>query len=249
MSAFTGPLVIEEVQPGRRWRLVQPIKYEAGREGSGMWITVPAGTETDGASIPAALRLILAVWGSYGRAACLHDWLYSAITFRHLVGWRVRTDPVQPDVAHAYMASGLVCARRWADGEFHIAMRACGTSRVLAWSIWAAVRLFGARYCRPSDPAAGIQRSDASCELVGERGAGKAKGAGLPLVGVARAPARDWRPEKLAQAARIEQAERLAGRHLDDRMVRIFKLISTWRLLALAARHWVPRERLAGPGP
>ena len=157
MSAFTGPLVIEEVQPGRRWRLREPIRYEAGREGSGHWIVVPAGTETDGASIPAALRLILAVWGSYGRAACIHDYLYRIIR----TGEQIVTDERGFDLSHrdfgAARSAGVNladprAARRWADDEFYTAMRACGTSRGLAFMIWATVRLFGARYCRPSDP-------------------------------------------------------------------------------------------------
>lgn len=126
MSAFTGPLVIEEIAPGRRWRLVQPIRYEAGAKGSGIWIEVPAGFETDGATLPAALRLFLAVWGSYGRAACLHDYLYSCLR-----------------------AGCRVPSRRWADDEFHTAMIACGTSRTLAWAMWAAVRLFAASAARP----------------------------------------------------------------------------------------------------
>ena len=69
MSRFTGPLVIEEVKPGRLWRLREPIVYEVGAEGSGASVTVPAGFVTDGATIPSPLRVALAVWGTYGRAA------------------------------------------------------------------------------------------------------------------------------------------------------------------------------------
>ena len=156
MSTFTGSLVIEEVVPGRRWRLAQPIRYEAGAKGSGKVITVPAGFETDGATIPAALRTMLAVWGSYGRAACLHDYLYSISRYGKL--WT--TDHYGADDIHpAYDASNIQYigvnmefigsyAREWADAEFHRAMIACGTSRPLAWVIWAAVRLFGSRYFR-----------------------------------------------------------------------------------------------------
>lgn len=154
MSAFTGPLIIEEIVPGRRWRLAQPIRYEAGREGSGHWIMVPAGTETDGASIPTALRLVLAVWGSYGRAACLHDWLYRLIRETdHLIFDLADGFAPHPHFRAAWEAGVIIAdpheARRWADAEFHIAMIACGTSPALAWVLWATVRLFGARYCRP----------------------------------------------------------------------------------------------------
>lgn len=156
MSAFTGSLVIEEVVPGRRWRLAQPIRYEAGAKGSGKVITVPAGFETDGATIPAALRTMLAVWGSYGRAACLHDYLYSIARSGQLWGCDVNGgDTVHPafagwDGLYGGLPQDILTsfAREWADDEFHRAMIACGTSRALAWVIWAAVRLFGSRYFR-----------------------------------------------------------------------------------------------------
>jgi hypothetical protein len=141
MSQFTGPLVIKEVIPGRRWQLVEPIRYEAVAEGSGIVIEVPAGFETDGATIPAALRVVLAVWGTYGRAACVHDFLYGLIRAGDQRGlWET-----MPCI-NAPCAS---TARRWADAEFRTAMRACGTRPTLAWLIWASVSLFGARYCKP----------------------------------------------------------------------------------------------------
>ncbi len=151
MSAFTGSLVIKEIVPGRKWRLLQAIRYEAGAKGSGRLIEVPAGFETDGATIPAPLRAVLAVWGSYGRAACLHDYFYSILR-----EGRLRTcDPDGGERLHpAFEAAPIggcsvnrsyVAARRWADAEFYRAMRACGTSRSLAWLMWAGVRLCGGR--------------------------------------------------------------------------------------------------------
>jgi hypothetical protein len=142
MSAFTEPLQIEEVIPGKRWRLLGEIRYEARVEGSGQWIVVPAGFETDGATLPAALRLVLAVWGTYGRAACVHDFLYGLI--RHKA-W--------DDQAFAALAgkpADPLMVRAWADAEFHTAMIACGTSRPLAWLMWAAVRAFGGFYLAQS---------------------------------------------------------------------------------------------------
>lgn len=123
MSAFTGSLIIEELEPGRRWRLQAPLTYEAGAKGSGRRIELPAGFETDGASIPWPLKVFLAVWGTYGRAAAVHD-----LGYRHL---RAGTPhPFMPD-------------RRAADAEFYSAMLACGTSRPLALIMWVSVRLFG----------------------------------------------------------------------------------------------------------
>lgn len=143
MSAFTGSLVIEEAVPGRRWRLVAPLRYEAGAKGSGVWIEVPAGFETDGATLPAALRLVLAVWGTYGRAACIHDYLYGLISCG-----QQREHPAFAGLAVSWgeATSDPALARAWADHEFRIAMRACGTHPTLAWLMWAAVRAFGGFY-------------------------------------------------------------------------------------------------------
>lgn len=128
MSMFTGRLVIEEVKPGRLWRLAEPLVYEAGDKGSGRLIEVPAGFETDGATLPAALRLVLAIWGTYGRAACLHDF-----------GYRL----LREGRPHPQMLT-----RRAADAEFRVAMKACGTPPPLAFVLWAVVRLFGGLYLR-----------------------------------------------------------------------------------------------------
>lgn len=152
MSTFTGSLVIEEVVPGRRWRLREPLRYEAGAKGSGFVIEVPAGFETDGATLPAVLRLVLAVWGTYGRAACIHDYLYSLIR----AGEHAKPN-LLGSVTMGRVFEGLEyqrgvptadarVARAWADNEFYLAMRACGTRPSLAWLMWAAVRLFGRQY-------------------------------------------------------------------------------------------------------
>ena len=137
-SPFTGTLTILEVSPGERWRLVEPLRYEVDYYGSGRAIEVPAGFETDGASIPAALRTVLAVWGTYGRAAVIHDYLY----------WRLVSDP-HPEAP----------TRADADRIFYEAMGPLGTGPVLRGLIYAAVRLFGRsakpRSTAPANPATG----------------------------------------------------------------------------------------------
>lgn len=146
MSAFTGSLLLLEVAPGQRWRIFDAIVWEVGAEGSGQRIEIPAGFETDGATIPGPLRLVLAVWGSYGRAAALHDYLYSIIRERRL--WDGDGAPHPAFAAWDATSAGLglgweASARRWADQQFYEAMRACGTSRPLALLMWAAVRMGG----------------------------------------------------------------------------------------------------------
>lgn len=75
MSAFTGELTITEVD-GRHgvWRLEQPLPYEVGFKGSGRWVIAPAEMTTDGATTM-VFRPILPAWGTYSRAAVIHDHL------------------------------------------------------------------------------------------------------------------------------------------------------------------------------
>ena len=76
MSAFTGPISATELDLyARLWRLNEPLRYEKGHKGSGLWIVAPAGMITDGASVPRILWTLLPPWGSYSRAAAIHDYL------------------------------------------------------------------------------------------------------------------------------------------------------------------------------
>lgn len=148
MSQFTGSLIIQEIEPGRRWRLVEPIRFEVDYEASGKIIEVPVGFETDGASLPPFLRCVLAVWGTYGRAAVVHDYLYRLIGDLYLreiehpeLEYSGGTFEGRGTMAHAGMQVAL---RKWADDQFYLAMRACGTSGWLASLMYVAVRWFGA---------------------------------------------------------------------------------------------------------
>ena len=72
MSAYTDHVAIEP--DGRLWRLFAPLRWEVGRKGSGLWYVVPAGAETDLASIPAAVRWWLnPADARFAKAAILRD--------------------------------------------------------------------------------------------------------------------------------------------------------------------------------
>ena len=58
---------------GRIITLLEPLVYEAK---NGEIITVPAGSPTDGASVPQAMWNIIPPFGKYWLAAVMHDWLY-----------------------------------------------------------------------------------------------------------------------------------------------------------------------------
>lgn len=74
MSSFTSPLYLEYLD-GRRWRLLAGFSYSTAI-GGGKEIFVPAGFETDFASIPRGLWNLFPPTGSYGKAAVIHDFLY-----------------------------------------------------------------------------------------------------------------------------------------------------------------------------
>ena len=76
MSSFTSPLIVEFLG-ANRWRLAESFEYHLGELGSGVVIRVPAGFETDFASVPRLLWPLLPPTGSYGKAAVLHDYLYA----------------------------------------------------------------------------------------------------------------------------------------------------------------------------
>lgn len=107
----------------RLWSLLEPLVWEADYLGSGKVVRVPAGFITDGASVPRVLWALLPPTGSYMRAAALHDYLL----------WRLkRGEP-----------NSHVPTRREADRQFHLAMLAIGVNRLVAFVMWAGVRLIG----------------------------------------------------------------------------------------------------------
>ncbi len=108
---FTGDVVVRQTDPST-WRLVEPLTYTGARES----FTVPAGSDTDFASVPRAFIWLLPRYGDYTKAAILHD---------HLVETRV-------------------VSRKDADGIFRRAMRELGVSIPRRFMVWAAVRLASA---------------------------------------------------------------------------------------------------------
>ncbi|MCX8016371.1 MAG: DUF1353 domain-containing protein [Rhodocyclaceae bacterium] len=118
MSSFTTPAILEIVG-ANRWRLAEPFEYHVGAYPSEEVVRVPAGFETDLASIPRLFWPILPPQGRYAKAAILHDWLY------------------------ALGPAGDAAARRRADEIFLEAMAVLGCPAWQRRPIYWAVRLFG----------------------------------------------------------------------------------------------------------
>lgn len=73
---FTREVVVTPIPPERRrWRLVEPLEYVP--PGDGRPIEVPAGFETDFASVPRVFVWLLPRYGHWTPAAVLHDHLWA----------------------------------------------------------------------------------------------------------------------------------------------------------------------------
>ena len=74
MSSFTSPLIGSWDDNMTLFTLTEPFTYY---DSNGIHYTVPTGFNTDFASIPNPLKLILSPIGRYGKASVLHDFLYA----------------------------------------------------------------------------------------------------------------------------------------------------------------------------
>lgn len=80
-ARITGAFKVEEVpgksRSGRQCvRLLEPLEYRVGSADSNEVIVVPAGFETDFASIPFGARNLFPPLGPWARPAIVHDRLY-----------------------------------------------------------------------------------------------------------------------------------------------------------------------------
>jgi hypothetical protein len=110
MSSFTAQLTITEVALNWRvWRIEQNFTYEVGDKGSGRFITVPAGFQTDGASVPQILWAMFPAWGSYSRAAVIHDLLCHQIN----IGLPHPEAKTRKEADAIFMEAMIVCGTGW----------------------------------------------------------------------------------------------------------------------------------------
>lgn len=130
MSKFLTPLDMHKIN-SEEYVLNAPLKYVSSLIDLYLFldevfdyglVVVPAGFKTDLASIPFPLNRFLKRNGPWGRAAVIHDYLC-----KQVVGLS----------AHRY--PGL--NRKLADAVFREAMVADGVNSVVAWTLWAFVRL------------------------------------------------------------------------------------------------------------
>lgn len=88
MSSFTGPLIVKKVGD-RLWELHTDFEYHVGSEDSLDFITVPAGFQTDFASVPRIFWSLFPPDGRYTGAAVVHDWICKTDNIRT---WKEKAD-------------------------------------------------------------------------------------------------------------------------------------------------------------
>lgn len=132
MSRFTNELTITQMsgtsEAWRLWRVHEAVVYEVGAKGSGRFITVPPTFVSDGPSVPRFLWAVMPVWGTYGRAGIVHDYLVARIS--------------------AGRPHREACTRSQADAIFYEAMAVLGVRHTTRWLLYLGVRLgtlFGIR--------------------------------------------------------------------------------------------------------
>lgn len=133
MSFFINNPALRQVRTRRGvvyFRLQEPLQVSlpAGGCQGGLWLEVPAGFETDFASVPRWLWWLMPPLGRYSRAALVHDYLYQ-----------------HHDAMSRFLADAL-----FRELMFHLG--------VPAWkrlAMYWGVRLFGWLYWRDGKPVPG----------------------------------------------------------------------------------------------
>ena len=104
------------------WEVLEEYSYETSK---GL-VVVPKGFRTDYASVPRIFRNIINSYGKHGRAAVVHDWLYSS-------------------------KCTLNITREEADKIFLEIMKECDVGVFKRNLMYRMVRMFGASHFRKSD--------------------------------------------------------------------------------------------------
>jgi hypothetical protein len=125
-SAFAiQPVRLDDGRPA--YVLLQPLRWEIGYKGSGLWIEIPGGFVTDLASVP---RIAWSIFNGYApetaKAAAIHDWL-------------------RPTPTDILQQPRPVWDVQVAAGEFYHALKADGVPRWRRKAMYLLVAIFGTR--------------------------------------------------------------------------------------------------------
>lgn len=126
----TELIVAQRPRVERSFRLVQPLVYKGKRD----TIIVPAGFETDFATVPAIVAWLIERFGTFTAAAVVHDWLCELLRALH-DGTLARFL-----AEHGASADTVVVSSRDADALFRRILRECDVDFVTRWLMWTGVR-------------------------------------------------------------------------------------------------------------
>lgn len=124
-TRFSGELDLEYDRATGRYIVLKEFRYYVGSETSGIYVDIPVGFDTDGASVPQILWNILPPFGKYGQAAVVHDMLYRY--------GKYVVNGIEVDITRAQ-----------ADSIFLESMRVLGVSSLVCTAMYWGVRAFGA---------------------------------------------------------------------------------------------------------
>lgn len=128
MSSFTTELVVQALDENR-WEVKERFNYNIDTAESSEAVEVPVGFITDFASIPRILWTLLPPWGKYGKAAVIHDYMY--------------TEHKRSSFSADGVESFVQLERKQADDIFLQAMTVLGVNWITRNAMYYAVRVFG----------------------------------------------------------------------------------------------------------
>ena len=128
MSSFTSELVVQALDDSK-WKVAEEFNYNIGAADSHKAVEVPVGFITDFASIPRPLWVLLPPWGKYGKAAVIHDFMYTE--HKHSIH------------SAEGVESFVQIDRKQADDIFLEAMGVLGVGVITRYAMYYAVRAFG----------------------------------------------------------------------------------------------------------
>ncbi len=105
------------------WRLKASIKFYVGKPEDNLWVWVPEGFLTDGATVPRWMYWLIPPWGRYGHATVIHDYLCENLQLYHGV-----------DIADI--------TRKRADQIFNEALKVTDVNPFIRWLMYSGVTAY-----------------------------------------------------------------------------------------------------------
>jgi hypothetical protein len=117
---------------GNNWQLYEEFAYHIGDKYSNRYVVVPAGFETDFASIPPILWRFfiwwLPLWAKFCKGAVLHDWLYHV---KKIMGQPI----TRKEADDIFLESNMV-AWRYHKSRYLVARLEYWAVRCFGWLAW-----------------------------------------------------------------------------------------------------------------